>query len=261
MSNTNGPVVGQNGLSLGAKQGLISEWYSAVANTVRRVAGGRRPTGDRQSRLLAGHVRGSVPARGRSTSESPSGPPDRRSRSRRRFSRACSTPRSEKPNRTSTTWPGSVGPAPHQAERPQGRRTDAVEVQPGAAGHQPAVVPEHLPPVPGVALDVDGQRRALDDDLGLGDAGPMASRCARSGTVAPWGMASPPQREVDHDPGVAVGRERVAVHGALRPDGQLAADAGVERARRSSRARPPRRRRSQRSPRPSSGSSIGVTRK
>ena len=55
-----------------------------------------------------------------------------RRRSRvRRFSRACSTPRSEKPMRTSMLWPGSLGAGPHQAERPQGRRTDVLERRAG----------------------------------------------------------------------------------------------------------------------------------
>ena len=89
--------------------------------------------------------------------------------------------------------PGLGRAAPHQAEGAQGGRPDPVEVQPGAAVHQPPVVPQQLAPVAGVALQVHGQRGTLDDHLGLGDAGPEAlCRCARSGTVAPYGIASPP---------------------------------------------------------------------
>ena len=35
-SKANGPGVGQNGDSSGARHGLMSEWYSAVAMTVSR---------------------------------------------------------------------------------------------------------------------------------------------------------------------------------------------------------------------------------
>ena len=58
-----------------------------------------------------------------------------------------------------------------QPERAQGGRTDRIEVELGSARHQTPVVPEHLAPVGVIALDVDGERRALDDHLALGDAG------------------------------------------------------------------------------------------
>ena len=118
---------------------------------------------------------------------------------------------------------------PHQAERPQGRRTDVLEREPGAAGHEPPVVPEHLAPGLGVALDVDGERRSLDDDLALGDprADRLEVRPQRDGLAVRDRQAA--EREVDHDARVAVARERVPVHRALRPHGELGADAGVER--------------------------------
>ena len=126
---------------------------------------------------------------------------------------------------------GVGGPAPHQAERPQGGRADAVEVQPGAAVHQPPVVPQQLPPVSCVALDVGGQRGALHDGLGLDNAGTDGLEVRAQGDGRAVGNVQPAHREVDHDPGVAGGREGVAVHGATRAHGQLAADPGAEGAR------------------------------
>ena len=58
---------------------------------------------------------------------------------------------------------GRGGAPQHKPEGARGGRPDRVEFQPGAAGHQRWVVPEQFPPVAGVAFDVDGQRRALDD--------------------------------------------------------------------------------------------------
>ena len=60
MSNANGPSTGQNGLSSGARQGLMSEWYSAVANTVSRSADAAS-TGIAFERL-APRLLGAVPA-------------------------------------------------------------------------------------------------------------------------------------------------------------------------------------------------------
>jgi hypothetical protein len=117
---------------------------------------------------------------------------------------------------------------PHEAEAAQRRRSDVVEVEPRATRHEATVVPEHLAPVRGVALHVHGERRALDDDLALRDA-----RSDGLQVRAQWDRRAvrdrqSAEREVDHDPGVLVLRERVAVHGALRADGDLRPDAGVE---------------------------------
>ena len=72
-------------------------------------------------------------------------------------------------------------------------------VEPGAAGHEPSVVPEHLAPRLGVALDVDGERRTLDDDLALGDprADRLEVRPQRDGLAVRDRQAA--EREVDHD--------------------------------------------------------------
>ena len=84
---------------------------------------------------------------------------------------ACSTPRSEKPNRSSTTWPGSVGP---RHIRPNGRsvvgriRSKSSRVPPGISRRS---YQSSWRQSPRVALQVHGERRALDDDLRLGDPG------------------------------------------------------------------------------------------
>jgi hypothetical protein len=108
MSNANGPDAGQNGLSSGAKHGLTSEWYSAVANTVRRSLDA---VSTRIVSRCSDHA-ALVAARRESKAWVPS------PQSARRFRRACSTPRSENPNRNSIDWPGSVGP---RSSRPNGR--------------------------------------------------------------------------------------------------------------------------------------------
>ena len=119
-------------------------------------------------------------------------------------------------------------PAPHQPEGPQRRGPDPVEVEASAARHQPPVVPQQLPQVAGVALQVHGERRTLHDDLGLGD--PRSNgldvrakwdRCAvRDGQAA--------HREVDHQPRILVRREGVAVYGALGADREFTTDARAE---------------------------------
>ena len=115
---------------------------------------------------------------------------------------------------------------PHQTERAQRGRADPVEVEPGAAGDETAVVPEQLPELGAVALQVDGQRCSLDDHLGLGDARlhRLQVRPQRDGGAVRDEQAT--QRQVDDDPGIGVLGEGVAVHGAAGADGDLAADAG-----------------------------------
>jgi hypothetical protein len=177
----------------------------------------------------------------------------------RRFSRACSTPRSEKPNRSFQHLAGLRRPAPHQTERPQGGRPDPVEVQPGAAGHQPPVVPEQLTPVAGIALDVHRQGVPSTTSSPWATPGVICEVGAQRDRRA-VGDADAALGEVDDQAGVAVGGERVPVHRALRAHGELAADAGTQGGRvvarlgRSSVS-------SQVCPSVSSGSSIGVTRK
>ena len=104
--------------------------------------------------------------------------------------------------------PGPRRARPHQPERAQRGRADVVEVEPGAAGHQAAVVPEHLPPLVVVALDVDGERRALDDDLALGDPGREGLQVGAQRDGARR-TGSPGRRARSRSPaGVAVARGR-----------------------------------------------------
>ena len=70
-----------------------------------------------------------------------------------------------------------------------------VEVEARAARHEPPVVPQHLPPLRGVALDVHRERGALDDDLALRDPGAIDCRWARSGIVDPNGIERPPSEK------------------------------------------------------------------
>ena len=88
-----GPSVGQNGLSAGARHGLISEWYSAVEKIVCFSVDGV------SIRILPSVERhtSAVSARREAKLDGP-GP-----HSASRFLRAWSTPRSENPNRSSTT--------------------------------------------------------------------------------------------------------------------------------------------------------------
>ena len=131
--------------------------------------------------------------------------------------------REPEPQLDDLTGPGRS--APHQPERAQRGRPDPVEVEPGAAGDESPVVPEQLAEVRAVALQVHGQRRPLDDHLGLGDAGLQGLQVGpqRDGGAVRDEQAA--QREVDDDPRVVVLRERVAVDRAARADGDLAADA------------------------------------
>ena len=162
--------------------------------------------------------------------------------SRRRFSQACSQPRSEKPIRTSTVWPARAGP---MNSSPNGRSVvvpDPVEVEPGATLDQPPVVPEHLPPAGAGDLDGHRERHALQHHRALRPAeaevlhvGPQRNRLAVL-------ERQPAAGQVQHHPRAAALRERVAVHGDLLADRDLAADtAGVAGWRRSSRPRPSRR--------------------
>ena len=121
------------------------------------------------------------------------------------------------------------GPRPHEPEGAQGRGAYRVKVEARSAVHEPSVVPEQLPPVPRVALDVHGERRALHDDLALRDPGGdgVQLRAQRNRLAVRDGEAA--EREVDHEARVAVPGEGVAVHGALGPHGELGAHARAER--------------------------------
>ena len=208
-SNTKGPADGQNGLSPGAKHGFTSEWYSAVANTVWRppddvVRPGREPRCSRHA------LRVSCPAGIEAARRLP------RSRCAR-FAVARSTPRSENPNPQLDRLPRGGRAAPQQAERPQCGGPDVVEVESRAALHQAPVVPEHLTPARCVALDVERERSALYHDLALCAAvGPSDWSWARSGTVAPCSIASPPSDRSMTSRASVDGRERVAVDRRLR---------------------------------------------
>ena len=118
-----------------------------------------------------------------------------------------------------------------QTERSQRGRTDRVELQLCATWHQPLVVPEHLTPRGGVALDVHRQRRPFDDDLAFGDTGLERGqmRPGRHGTTVLNRKAT--EREVDHQPGIPLSWKRVAVHRRFRTDRQLGPDAVLQRRR------------------------------
>ena len=139
-----------------AKRGLISEWYNAVedglpgalwvstlivsgATSGSRVAAAG-PSRVRDAAIGAEFCLGLLDATGG-----------------RAVARALGPARSDRATSSRTA---------------QRRRPDPIEVQPGAALHQPPVVPQQLPQVASVALQVDGQRRPLDDDLCLCDSGP-----------------------------------------------------------------------------------------
>src|SRR6476619_6305948 len=129
-SKAKGPDAGQTGLSSSPKHGLINEWYSAVAITCRRA--GVPPSTWTRPRWSS--QRASVRVRTTSNTGSGSLP-----HSCRRFLRACAQPRIDGLSRPRRTHE-------QQAERGQRGLPDAVEVQPGAALDEPAVVPEHLAP-------------------------------------------------------------------------------------------------------------------
>ena len=109
----------------------------------------------------------------------------RRPQSASRFARACSTPRSEKPKRSSSTWPGSVGP---RHISPNGRsvvgriRSKSSRVPPGisrrsyqSSWRQPATSASRWTASGAPSTTISA----------CATPGPSASRCARSGTVAP----------------------------------------------------------------------------
>ena len=123
---------------------------------------------------------------------------------------------------------GLGGPTPHQAERAQRGGPDPVEVQARAAVHQPPVVPQQLPPVARVALDMGGERGSLHHGLGLRHSGAEGLQVRPQRDRRAVGDGQPAHREVDDEPGVAVRREGVAVHRGSRAHGQLAADARAE---------------------------------
>ena len=184
-SNANGPGVGQNGDSSIARHGLMSEWYSAVASTCclsdEGVSTATLPRCSRHTSRVAAR---------RSSNERGPGPHSRSS-----DSRACSTPRSENPNRSSTTWPACVGPA-HM--RPNGRsvvgrmRSKSRRVPPGmrrrsyqSSCRQPGA--SHSTRTASGAPSTTTSPSA--------QPAPTMPRCARSGTVRPNGMSSPPSEK------------------------------------------------------------------
>ncbi len=118
---------------------------------------------------------------------------------------------------------------PEEAEGAQRRRPDVREVQAGAARHEAAVVPEHLPPRVRVALEVDGERRALDDDLPGRRPGAQRREVGaeRDGRAVRDRQAA--EREVDDEARVRVRGEGVAVDRALGADRDLAPDPVAER--------------------------------
>ena len=131
-------------------------------------------------------------------------------------------PRSEKPNRSSTTCPGSVGPA-HIS--PNGRSvvgriwSNSSRVPPGMSRRSYQSICRHR----GASHSMWTASGAPSTTISpCAIPGPIECRCARSGTVRPCGMARPPSEKSIDQPRVAVARERVPVHRALRPDGDLA---------------------------------------
>ena len=184
-SNANGPSAGQNGDSSGARHGLISEWYSAVEKTVCLSFDGV------STRILpsASCHTWAVAARLVAKLDGP-GP-----HSRSRFSRAWSTPRSENPNRSSTTCPGSDGPA-HMS--PNGRsvvgriRSKSSRVPPGMSRRSYQSI---------------CRQRGSSHSTWMASGAPSTTispcampglsecRCARSGTVRPCGMVRPPSEK------------------------------------------------------------------
>ena len=112
-----------------------------------------------------------------------------------RFSRAWSTPRSENPNRSSTTCPGSDGPA-HIS--PNGRsvvgriRSKSSRVPPGMSRR---------------SYQSSCRQRGSSHSTWIASGAPSTTispcaipgliecRCARSGTVRPWGIDSPPSEK------------------------------------------------------------------
>src|SRR6188768_763925 len=100
--------------------------------------------------------------------------------------------------------------APHQTEGAQRGWSNSIEVQPGAARHQAPVVPQQLPPIARVALQVHCQRDAFYNDFGLGYPG-----CDGLDVCTQWNRCTvrnceAAHREIDHWPGVLVGWKGVA---------------------------------------------------
>ena len=117
-----------------------------------------------------------------------------------------------------------------QPEWSQRRLTDRVELELATTDHEPAVVPQQLSPsVGGVELGVDGDLDPLEGHLAAGGQRPDPFERRPPGHGRAVVDCQPAVREVEHDPRVLVAREGVAVHRGLRPDGQLAGDARVQR--------------------------------
>ena len=182
MSNTHGPFVGQNGLSSAAKDGLTSEWYSAVANTSRRWWLSVSTWIWLRDSSHAARV-----AWARRLKD---GPPEAPSRSR--FLRACSTPRSEKPMRSSTVWPSVVGP-PHMKPKGRsvvGRMWSKARVEPPGMSLRSYHSSWRQPSTSHSMWTARGAPSTTISPCMM--PGSTDSRWARSGTVEPYGIASPP---------------------------------------------------------------------
>ena len=246
MSNTNGPDPGQNGLSSAAKHGLISEWYSAVANTV---CWSLELDSVRTASRWVRHV-SRVDRRRRSndSNEALSSVDALTSRSawtsRWRFVRAPLDASQGEPDPQLDGLAGLGRPAQQQSERPQRRRADRVEVEPGRARDQPAVVPELLAPVAAIPLEVDGEWCTLHGDLAVGnprfEQAHVGSR--RDGHTVVDEQTT--VRQIDDDPRIASGRGTCSGgrHSSVRPSARRARrSAGSSRSSRARRSRVPHR--------------------
>ena len=124
--------------------------------------------------------------------------------------------------------PASTGPRHNRPERAQRRRPDVVELEPDAALHEPAVVPEALAPV-----GVESQARWNASGAPSTVISPAASAfgrwvCmwARSGTVGPCSIARPPcDKSTTTRASLALGNVYRCTAAASRPTVSSAADA------------------------------------
>ncbi len=185
MSKTNGPAAGQNGLSFGAKHGLINEWYSAVLNTVRR------SLEVVSTRIVSRCWDHAVLVCDRRVSKLCGPGPQ----SATRLLRAWSRPRSENPRRNSMVWPASVGP---RSSRPNGRsvvgriESKSSCVPPGMSRWSYQSICRHV----GVSHSRWTASGAPSTTISpLATPGSMTPRRARVGTVRPCSIASPPSEK------------------------------------------------------------------
>jgi hypothetical protein len=79
-----------------------------------------------------------------------------------------------------------------------------------------------------VTFQVNRQRGALHDNLGLGDAGGDGFDVRAKWDCCAVRNGQAAHREVDHQPRVLVRGKGVAMYRALGSDGELATDAGAE---------------------------------